>query len=96
MFFLLALLLKYTPAEGKLYFEHLLGILDFSGNIYNLLIDFSFIEHVFLWVLPLKYTPAEGRLCFEDLLGILDFSENIDKIAVDISFSSNLFHWFFC
>ena len=40
---------KPKPKKGKLYFEHLLGILDFSENIYICLVDLSFIKHVFYY-----------------------------------------------
>ena len=69
----------------------MLGILDLNRNIYNFLVDFSFIRHACLWVLPLKYTTTEGKLYFENLLGILDFSENIYKSSVDLSFIKHVF-----
>ena len=42
------------PTEGKLYFDHLLGILGFSEGMYQFSVDFSFIKHVFLLALLLK------------------------------------------
>ena len=47
-----------SPGEypGRLYFEHLLGILDFSENIlYRFAEDLSFIKYVFLLVILMNY-----------------------------------------
>ena len=73
------------PTEGKLYFEHRLGILDFSEHIYIFSADLSFIKHFNYWLFYWNM-PTWGKLYFEHLLRNLEFSENIHNMLMDLSF----------